>query len=225
MPRQARHAPGEIIYHVLNRAAGRRELFGKRDDYAAFIRLFHDAVEDSGMRVCGFCLMPNHWHLLLWPRVDGELARFMQKLTITHVRRWLEHRHRVGYGSVYQGRYKSFPVQDDAHFSTVARYVERNPVRAHLAPRAQQWPWSSAGQQAAEDCPLVPIAPWPTPRRKDWIEWVNQPQTPAEEAALRYCLQKGRPYGSELWTGKTEARLSMPPPGRLGRPRKGHGKA
>ena len=72
MPRQARHAPGGIIYHVLNRAAGRRELFGKRGDDAALARLFHDAVEDSGMRACGFCLMPNHWHVLLWPRVDGK---------------------------------------------------------------------------------------------------------------------------------------------------------
>src|ERR1700677_4242119 len=105
MPRQARHAPGGIIYHVLNRAAGRKKLFDDEGDYAAFIRVLARTLEEMPMRVCAFCVMPNHWHLLLWPQEDGDLARFMQKLTIPHVRRWVEHRNRVGYGSVYQGRY------------------------------------------------------------------------------------------------------------------------
>ena len=102
------------------------------------------------MRVCAFCLMPNHWHLVLWPAHDGELARFMQKLTVTHVRRWLEYRHRVGQGGIYQGRYKSFPPQDDAHFTTVVRYVERNPVRANVVRRAEAWRWSSLGQKLTD---------------------------------------------------------------------------
>ncbi|HWE03938.1 MAG TPA: transposase [Tepidisphaeraceae bacterium] len=123
--------------------------------------------------------MSNHWHLLLWPERDGDLARFMQKLTITHVRRWGEYRCRVGYGSVYQGRYKSFPTEDDAHFTTVARYVERNPLRAAMVARAEQWRWSSLGQKATEEAPLIPLTPWPTPRRKDWVSWINQPQTAA----------------------------------------------
>src|ERR1700712_3542222 len=103
MPRQARVAPGGLIYHVLNRAAGRRTLFADEGDYAAFVRVLALTLEACPMRVCGFCLMPTHWHLLLWPEHDGDLARFMQRLTITHVRRWVEQRHRVGYGSVYQG--------------------------------------------------------------------------------------------------------------------------
>ena len=220
MPRQARHAPGGIIYHVLNRAAGRKELFAKPGDYMAFMRVLHETVEATGMDVVAFCLMPNHWHLMLWPRQDGELARFMQKLTITHVRRWVEHRRRVGHGSVYQGRYKSFPTEDDAHFTTVARYVERNPVRAKLVSRAESWPWSSAGQKASAESPAIAICSWPVARRADWVEWVNQPQAPAEEAALRHCLSHGRPYGSEMWTVKMEAKLALRPPGRIGRPKK-----
>ena len=101
--------------------------------------------------------MPNHWHLLLWPEGDGDLATFMQRLTITHVRRWQQHRGYVGLGHVYQGRYKSFPVESDAHFWVVARYVERNALRADLVLRAEEWRWSSLwrrdrGTKRSERC-------------------------------------------------------------------------
>ncbi len=220
MPRQARHAPGGIIYHVLNRSAGRRNLFDDEQDYAVFIRVLAQTLETTPMRVLAFCLMSNHWHLLLWPKSDGDLARFMQKLTITHVRRWVEYRHRVGYGGVYQGRYKSFPTEDDAHLSTVARYVERNPLRAGMVKRAQDWRWSSLGQKPSEQMPLIELAAWPVPRRQDWVSWVNQPQTPAEEAALRHCIEHGRPYGSQRWTMKMESLLDLGPVRKRGRPKK-----
>jgi putative transposase len=195
-------------------------LFSGEGDYAAFVRVLARTVDATFMRVCAFCLMPNHWHLVLWPKSDGELARFMQKLTITHVRRWVEHRHRVGYGSVYQGRYKSFPLQDDAHFTAVVRYVERNPLRANLVNRAQAWRWSSLGQKLSEKTPLIPLTRWPVVRREDWIEWVNTPQTSAEEAAVLHCLTHSRPYGSDRWTKTMESRLKLPPLRKRGRPRK-----
>jgi putative transposase len=220
MPRQARHAPGGIIHHVLNRAAGRRELFADAADYAAFIRVLAQTLETTPMRVCAFCLMSNHWHLVLWPEHDGDLARFMQKLTITHVRRWIEHRNRVGYGSVYQGRYKSFPAEDDAHFTTVVRYVERNPVRVGIVKNAERWRWSSLGQKASAETPPIALAKWPVPRRKDWVSWVNQPQTAAEEAALERCLKHSRPFGSEQWTVKMESMLELGPLRKRGRPKK-----
>ncbi len=188
MPRQARHAPGDLIYHVLNRGAGGMKLFRGNEEYAAFLRVLSETMEQIPMRVCGYCLMGTHWHLILWPRKEGELARFMQRLTITHVRRWVEHRHRVGMGSVYQGRYKSFVVQDDPHLSTLARYVDRNPLRANLVERAEQWRWSSLGQAffaPTIKIPRIGLTPLPlTGAREDWIEWVNLPQTAAEEQAV-----------------------------------------
>jgi putative transposase len=220
MPRQARLAPGGVIYHVLNRAAGRNRLFAKDADYAAFIRVLAQTVELTKMPVCGFCLMPNHWHLVLWPARDGDLARFMQKLTITHVRRWVEHRRRVGCGSVYQGRYKSFAVQDDVHFTTVVRYVERNALRAKLAKRAEDWPWSSLGQKPSKESPIVPLCDWPLPRRRDWVQWVNQPQTANEEEALRHALRHGRPFGSQPWTTRMQKTLKLAPLRPPGRPKK-----
>ena len=228
MPRHARVAPGGLIYHVLNRGVGRQDLFDGPGDYAAFVRVLAEVLEREPIRVLGYCVMSNHWHLVLWPEDDGQLARFMQRLTITHVRRWVEHRGRVGWGSVYQGRYKSFPVQDDEHLLTLLRYVERNPVRAGVARRAEAWRWSSLGQSLARPdprVPLIPLARWPVPRRRDWVAWVNRPQTPKEEEALLRSLLHDRPFGSDAWTRRIEKRLRLPPLRRRGRPKKSGGKS
>jgi putative transposase len=221
----ARNAPGGLIYHVLNRGAGRQDLVNDAGDFAAFVRVLAgmlDEREREPMRVLGFCLMSNHWHLVLWPRHDGELASFMQRLTITHARRWVEHRGRVGWGSVYQGRYKSFVVQSDAHLLTVLRYVERNPVRAGVARRAEAWRWSSLGQlhlPPEPGVPPVPIAASPVARRTEWVAWVNRPQTHKEEAALQRSLTHDRPFGSDAWAAKMETKLGLGPLRGRGRPK------
>jgi putative transposase len=224
MPRQARHAPGDLVYHVLNRAAGGMKLFRGSEDYAAFLRVLAETMEQIPMRVCGYCLMGTHWHLILWPKRDGELPRFMQRLTITHVRRWVEHRHRVGMGSVYQGRYKSFPVQDDPHLSTLARYVERNPLRANLVERAEQWRWSSLGQaffDPSKKIPRTDLTPLPlTGIREDWVEWINLPQTVEEERAIAHSITHSRPLGGPEWTRRMEKRLGLGPLRPRGRPEK-----
>jgi putative transposase len=82
--------------------------------------------------MCAYALMPNHWHVLLWPKRAGDLATFMQRFTITHVRRRQQHRGYVGLGHVYQGRYSSVPVDSDLLLWGVARYIERNALRANL---------------------------------------------------------------------------------------------
>ena len=132
-----------MVFHALDRGVARMQLFEKAADYQAFEQVLRDTLDQSPMRICAYAVMPNHWHLLLWPECDGELAAFMQRLTITHVRRWQEHRGYAGLGHVYQGRYKSFPVESDEHFWVVARYVERNALRANLVLRAEEWRWSS----------------------------------------------------------------------------------
>jgi putative transposase len=198
------------------------KLFRGNEDYAAFLRVLSETMEQIPMRVCGYCLMGTHWHLILWPRKEGELARFMQRLTITHVRRWVEHRHRVGMGSVYQGRYKSFVVQDDPHLSTLARYVARNPLRANLVDRAEQWRWSSLGQAFFEPTvkiPRIDLTPLPlTGVREDWLEWVNLPQTVEEEQAVLHAIMHSRPFGGPEWTKRMEKRLGLGPLRPRGRP-------
>ncbi len=220
MPRTARIAPGGVIYHVLNRGVGRSKLFRTRKDHVAFQRCLLDTLAIQPMRVLGYCVMVSHWHLLLWPREDGELAQFMMRLTNTHVRRWLTAHDQVGTGHLYQGRYKSFPTQSDGHLTTVARYIERNALRAKLADRAELWPWSSLGQQLLPESLRIPLTPWPVERRSDWVQWVNGPQTAAEVEAIRACIRQDRPYGVDAWIKSAMRRLGWREPGKPGRPRK-----
>ena len=143
MGRPKRAADGGLIYHVLNRANARMTIFEKEADYEAFETVLDEAVARTETRLLAYCLLPNHWHLVVWPEEDGELSRFTGWLTLTHTQRWHAHRRSMGSGHVYQGRFKSFPVQDDDHYYTVCRYVERNALRANLVPRAEDWCWNS----------------------------------------------------------------------------------
>src|SRR5215211_1170850 len=130
MPRVARRCPGGVIYHVLNRAVARIKIFRTEKDYLAFERTLEEANSRLPVDVLAYCVMPNHWHLVLRPGRDGELSEFMAWLTMTHAQRWRTSHQTVGYGPLYQGRFKSFPVEADGHLLTVLRYVERNPLRA-----------------------------------------------------------------------------------------------
>jgi putative transposase len=185
-------------------------VFRSDDDFAAFERILAKTLATRPMRVAAYCLMPNHWHLVLWPERTGDLAAFMQKLTITHARNWQEHRHRVGYGHLYQGRYKSFPIQGDDHFYHVVRYVERNALRANLVARAQDWRWGSLWRRThrTEDDGGL-LGAWPVGLPKDWTRLVNRPQHEAELDALRRSVVRGRPYGGERWVQATAKRLHL----------------
>jgi len=210
MPRTARVTPGGMVFHVLNRGVGRMRLFNKDRDYEAFEEILAKTLLSCPMRICSYCLMPNHWHLVLWPEKTGNMAAFMQKLSVTHVRNWQENRGRVGMGHVYQGRYKSFPIETDESFYRVTRYVERNALRAKLVESADQWRWSSLWRRehgTTVDRQL--LSRWPLPRSRRWCEYVNEPQTEAEVKAIRNAINKGQPFGSEIWTRKTAKLLGL----------------
>jgi REP element-mobilizing transposase RayT len=135
MSRRMRCSDGGFVYHVLNRAVGRATIFAKSADYAAFEKVLQQAWERTQMRLLAYVLVPNHWHLVVWPSHDGQLSTYAQWLTVTHVRRWHAHHHTQGTGPVYQGRFRSFPVQADGHFLSLCRYVERNALRRSRTPR------------------------------------------------------------------------------------------
>src|SRR5258708_29465216 len=147
MPRTARAASGGVVYHVLNRGNGRMTIFREPGDYAAFLQLLIDGKDKARVELFGFCLMPNHWHLILRPQRGADLAAYLSWVTNTHVKRYRAH-YRRSSGHLYEGRYKSFPVQYDTCFLTLIRYVEANPLRARLVPRAERWAWSSLGCDA-----------------------------------------------------------------------------
>ena len=205
MPSTARAAVGGLCYHVINRGNAREEVFHKPEDYAGFCQLLQEAAERVRMRVLAYCLMPNHFHLALWPRQDGDLSRFMQWLLTAHVRRY--HRHYRSGGHVWQGRFKAFPIQQDDHLVTVLRYIERNPLRAGLVARAEEWLWSSL--RGRETKGGVPVVASPVPLPRQWARWVNEPMTDADVESLRRSVNRGTPFGTEAWTRRTAARLGL----------------
>jgi putative transposase len=227
MPRRARVAPGGLVFYVLNRAVARLPLFEKAADYEAFERVLAEALQEHPTRLLAYCLMPNHWHLVLWPSRDGELTAFVRWLTHTHTMRWHAHYHTAGTGHLYQGRFKSFPVEADDHLYAVLRYVERNALRANLVQRAERWRWCSLWRRGqGEEQAGCWLHSWPIPHPADWADWVNGPQTEAELEALRRALVRGSPYGSEVWQQRTARRLGLEYTlRRRGRPKKQNGDA
>ena len=159
--------------------------------------------------IVSYCLMPNHWHFVLWPKNDGDLSEFMRLLTVTHTQRWHAHHHTAGTGPLYQGRFKSFPIQQDEHFLTVCRYVERNALRAKLVDTARKWPWGSLAKRRHALEWLLPMNQWPVSVGGNWTRWVEEAQTSAELDAVRRSVKCGRPYGDEQWTERTAERLEL----------------
>ena len=137
MPRVARTDIGGYAYHVINRSNSRVQIFDNDKDYQQFENILEEAVEKYDMRLISYCIMPNHWHLVLHPKDDGDMGLFIGWLTNTHTRRWHTEKNTVGQGHLYQGRYKSFICQNDSHFITLVRYVERNAKKANLVKRAR----------------------------------------------------------------------------------------
>ncbi len=220
MPRRLRHAAGGFVYHVLNRAVGRATIFNKGGDYFAFRKILIEAQDWFDVRLLAYCMMPNHWHLVVWPEKDGDLSEYMRWVTVTHTQRWHAHYHTEGTGPVYQGRFKAFPIAEDEHLLKVLRYVERNPLRAGLVGSAAHWCWSSLGQVSQHLLGPV-LHKGPVRRPSDWLSWVDGVETEAELAALRRSVSRGTPYGAESWQKETVERLGLQSSLRpLGRPRK-----
>jgi len=199
--------PGGLCVHVVTRGNARATVFHSADDYASFMALVSAARDRVPIELLAWCLMPNHVHLVLRPRNDGDLSRFMHWLLTTHVQR-----HRIRHGTtgrVWQGRYRAFPIQADAHLLTVLRYVERNPVRAGLVGRALGWHWSSVHERQSPAGERGPLAPSPVPLPSPWTDWVDKPLTGAELAGVRMSIRRNRPLGDSAWTHELASRLNL----------------
>jgi putative transposase len=152
--------------------------------------------------------MPNHWHLVLWPEHAGDLSVYLHWLTTTHVQRWHGHHHTRGTGPLYQGRFKSFPIQEDEHLWTVCRSVERNALRAGLVTCAALWRWGSLSQRV-QGWAGPPLSAWPCAVPAEWVDLVNTPQTERELQALRRSVLRGTPYGNQDWQQRTAEHLGL----------------
>lgn len=200
---------GGIVFHVINRGSRRGVLFESDIGYERWESVLRQALIERPMRLLNFCAMPNHFHLIVWPQHDRDLPAFMHWLTATHAMRWRKANQTCGQGAVYQGRYKAIPVQSDHHYLRVARYVERNAVRANLVETADQWRWSSLWHRDIV-CDDVPLAEWPVPRPVEWVKFVNTPQSVAEVAAIRRAVNRGCGYGNASWQEEVARTLRIP---------------
>lgn len=210
MPRSPRADEAGGLYHALNRGNLRADIFKKDEDFTAFERILHEALEVHEIELYCYQLMTNHYHLVLRPMVDGEMSRFMKWVGGTHTMRYHAHYKTGGMGHVYQQRYKSFPVQDDDHFYTVCRYVERNALRAGMVDRAEDWQWGSLWRwlQKREPAPQL-LSPWPLARLPRWAERVNAGLSKAELDSVRQSVNRGRPLGSNDWATAIAKKLNL----------------
>ena len=210
MPRSPRADEAGGLYHALNRGNLRADIFKKDEDFAAFERILSEALERYEVELFCYQLMSNHYHLVLRPLVDGEMSRFMKWVGGTHTMRYHAHYKTGGMGHVYQQRYKSFPIQDDAHFLTVCRYVERNALRAGMVDRAEDWRWGSLWRwlQKPEPDPKL-LSAWPLARLPRWVERVNASLSNSELKSVRNSVIRGRPLGDAEWVASTAKRLGI----------------
>jgi putative transposase len=191
------------VYHVINRAKGRLRLFKKDEDYAAFERMIVLAQQKHPIGLLGWCLMGDHWHFVVKPKKDGDLSRFFGYLCLLHVTR-----RRTGH--VYQGRFKSFMIQEDQHLLGVMRYVDRAPIRANLVKRAQDWRFGGLHAQRAGPKELrAALSDWPVERPRNWITDVNRPQNEAEEAAIDNAIKRSCPLGDTGWVSSMVKRYDL----------------
>lgn len=222
MPRAKRQSPGGIVYHVLNRANARQTIFHEFSDYEAFERILAEGLAKIPMRLTGYCLMSNHWHLLLWPYHDGDLSTFMHWVTMTHTQRWHAVHRTIGTGHLYQGRFKSFPVQSESHYLTALRYIESNPFRAGLVKSSSHWMWSSLAIRKGLAKDGVAIADGPVELPDNWDELVDILPGENDLEKIKRCIRRGAPLGRDDWIEKIAERLLLTSTLRArGRPKKG----
>ena len=207
MPRRSLNRAGGIVFHVLNRSARRGRLFFEPEDYLQFESILGVALRKFHIRLLAYCVMPNHWHLVVWP--EGEdLPRFMHWLTLIHARQWHDTKGSRGQGHVYQDRYRAIPVQCDTHLLTLIRYVERNPLRAGLVERAQNWPWGSAWRHRNSHH-NVPLSEWPIPRPSDWLDLINETSAGDAVTEIRAAIEDDRPLGEANWSALTARTVGL----------------
>jgi putative transposase len=197
-------------------------MFGKVADHEAFERVMIEAQERHPIRILSYCVLANQWHFVVWPEKDGQLTEFFRWLAHTHAMRWRVTHRTVGHGPLYQGRFKSFPVQHDNHLLTLLRYVEQSPVSAGLVERALLWRWGSLWSRVNGDKAIKALlSSWPVKRPANWTARVNAPLTARELERVRVSLERGRPYGGDEWVRQIVNNLGLEHTVRPeGRPRK-----
>jgi putative transposase len=216
MARLARVEVLDTPHHVTQRGNARRAVFENDNDRLAYLSILRQHAKKRGLSIRGYCLMPNHVHLVVVPVRRNAMVTVLRD---AHGRYacYLNARQAAN-GHVWQGRYYSCPM-DEHHLWNALRYIERNPVRAGLVERPEDWAWSSARVHlCGVDDGYTDLAPWAAHwTAVDWREFLGLPAREADEE-LRTSTHAGRPLGSndfvQLLERQTGRRLSARKGGR-----------
>ena len=205
MPRIARGETAGGIYHIINRGNMRMQVFDDGDDYEYFLALVKQGFKREKIELHAYCLMPNHFHLLVVPKYEKSLSRAMQWIMTSHVRHY--HKKNKTSGHVWQGRYKSFIVQQESYYHTVIRYIEANALRAGLVKEAQEWMYGSLAERlyqvrAMLDEPYVELD-------RSWKDEVNTAMRKSELRKIRNSVNRQAPLGLEAWQIETATRYGL----------------
>ena len=192
MSRRNRFAPPEYVFHVVNRGNDRRTVFRDVDDFQAFLALLRSANHRFPITLFGYCLMPNHFHLLVRPQTATALSAYMQWVSCRYACDLRRRTDTKGQGHVFQRRFWSASVDGRIGLLVVLRYIEANPLRACLIDRAETWRWSSLAERQRGSGLAAPL-PFDLP--DDWLSLVNLQQRDEVLLAIRQTLlaKRGRP--------------------------------
>jgi putative transposase len=217
MPRIPRGESAGGIYHIINRGNMRMEVFNNRDDYEYFLELLKQASKRENVEIHAYCLMPNHFHLLLVPKEANSLSRFMQWVMTSYVRYY--HKKNKTSGHIWQGRYKSFIVEKESYYITLIQYIESNALRAKLVGKAQDWEYSSLVEREQKHREL--LSETYIELDDEWVMYVNTPIKKGELGTIRNSVNRQAPLGQVQWQIETATKYGMLSTlNQRGRPRK-----
>ena len=205
MPRIPRGEMVGGIYHIINRGNMKMQVFDDMEDYEYFLKLLEIASKREQVEIHAYCLMPNHFHLLLIPKETKSLSRFMQWVMTSHVRYY--HKKNRTSGHIWQGRYKSFIVEKESYYISLMRYIEANALRAKLVLKAQDWDYGSLMEREQKHRTLL-SEPY-IEIYEDWVEYVNTPIKRGELATIRNSVNRQAPLGEEQWQLEIATKYGM----------------
>ena len=222
MARQPRVDISGEIYHVINRANARWNIFKNAKDFVAVLDCLEETKELFPLDIFSFCIMPNHWHFAIRPTQNGDMGRFFGKFTQKVTQRWHAAHHTIGSGHLFQGRFKSFLVEQDQYFLQLMKYIEANALRAKLADKAEDWRWSSLNLRLTNPERSAKIlSAWPIDTPKKYLELVNNPMPKLLLETIRQSLSRNKPLGEVSWVNKMIKKFDLQYTVRPeGRPRK-----
>jgi putative transposase len=201
MPRPTRISRGGLIHHVLHRGPRGERIFRVDADYAVLETVLADALSRTGVRIHGWCLLPDRWHLVLEPPAEASLAAVVREIALRHARLRPKEPARVGTGHLHDGSYRSYPVQDGIPLLDVLALVESGPWRARLVSDPLAWPWSSGRLDAWRRLGIEPPA-----RPVDWPLRLSTPIAAETLRRLRDCATYARAYGERDWVRRIAPR-------------------